>query len=89
MGEGVIINHSAIVDHDCEVGSWSHVAPHATLGGNVRVGNGVLVGANATVLPGKSVGARATIGAGAVVVADVAEDIVCRGVPARASRGSR
>jgi sugar O-acyltransferase (sialic acid O-acetyltransferase NeuD family) len=84
VGEGAIVNHAAVVDHDCEVGSWSHVAPHATLGGNVRIGAAVLIGANATVLPGLRVGARATVGAGAVVVADVAEGVICRGVPARA-----
>jgi sugar O-acyltransferase (sialic acid O-acetyltransferase NeuD family) len=83
VGEGVIVNHGAVVDHDCEVGAWSHIAPQATLGGAVRVGQSVLIGSGARVLPGKCVGTRAVVGAGAVVVRDVAEGIVSRGVPAR------
>jgi sugar O-acyltransferase (sialic acid O-acetyltransferase NeuD family) len=89
VGDGVIVNHAAVIDHDCEVGAWAHIAPHATLGGAVHIGTGVLVGANATVLPGRQVGSRATIGAGAVVVRDVAEGAVCRGVPARVDQGKR
>ncbi len=83
LGEGVIVNHNAVVDHDCEVGSWSHIAPHATLGGGVHIGLSVFVGSGAAVLPGKRIGARAVIGAGAVVVRDVSEGVVSRGIPAR------
>jgi acetyltransferase-like isoleucine patch superfamily enzyme len=41
------------------------------------------VGSGARVLPGIRVGDRAVIGAGAVVVADVPDDAVVTGVPAR------
>lgn len=83
LGEGVIVNSSAVVEHDVTVGDFSHIAPGAILGGGVRVGRRVLVGTNATVLPGVAVGDFVTIGAGAVVAADLPEAGVYAGVPAR------
>lgn len=82
LGRSVIINHGAIVDHDCQVGDFSHIAPGATLGGGVRVGQGVLVGSGAIVLPGVVIGDYALVGAGAVVLANVAAGITVAGVPA-------
>ena len=38
LGACVIVNHGAVVDHDVEVGAFSHVAPRAALGGGARVG---------------------------------------------------
>lgn len=83
VGRSVIINHGAIVDHDCTVGDFSHIAPNAVLGGCVAVGAGVLVGAGAKILPGVSVGDDAVIGAGAVVTANVNAGETWVGVPAR------
>jgi acetyltransferase-like isoleucine patch superfamily enzyme len=78
----VIINHGAVVDHDCEVGNFAHIAPNATLGGGVRIGDLALIGAGATILPQTTIGEGAIIGAGAVVVRDVGAGTVCAGVPA-------
>jgi len=86
LGEGVIVNHGAIVDHDCVVGAFSHIAPNATLGGNVKIGRRVLVGAGATVLPGVDVGDDCIIGAGAVVTASVGVGTWV-GVPAKRLEG--
>jgi sugar O-acyltransferase (sialic acid O-acetyltransferase NeuD family) len=83
LGAGVIVNHGAIVDHDCHVGQFTHIAPHATLGGNVHVGQRVLIGAGAVVLPGCKIGDDVTIGAGAVVTHDIQAPGVFVGVPAR------
>jgi len=86
VGEGVIINHGAIVDHECVIGHFCHVAPGATLAGNVRLGERVLVGAGANILPGIRIGDAAIIGAGAVVTADVPQGATYVGVPARQIR---
>jgi sugar O-acyltransferase (sialic acid O-acetyltransferase NeuD family) len=83
LGLCVIVNHGAVVDHDCDVGDFSHVAPAATLGGRVRVGAAVLIGAGASVLPGLSICSGAVIGAGSVVHRDVTRPGVYAGVPAR------
>lgn len=89
VGSGAILNHGCIVDHECRVGAFAHIAPNATLGGCVRVGDRVLVGAGANILPGVSVGDDAVIGAGAVVTCDVAVGATVSGVPARLHGGSR
>ncbi|MBP6096246.1 MAG: acetyltransferase [Methyloversatilis sp.] len=83
VGDGVIVNHGAIVDHDCQVGAWSHIAPRSVLGGGVIVGRRVLVGSGAIILPGLQIGDDAIIGAGAVVTKDVAEGQLKVGIPAR------
>lgn len=83
---GAIINTGAIVEHDCRVGAFAHISPHATLTGAARVGAGTHIGASATVLPGIEVGAETTIGAGAVVVRSIPSKVTAFGVPARVIR---
>jgi sugar O-acyltransferase (sialic acid O-acetyltransferase NeuD family) len=83
LGRGVVVNTAAVVEHDVVVGDGSHVAPAAVLLGAVEVGAGTLVGSGARVLPGIRIGDRVVVGAGAVVVADVPDDEVVVGVPAR------
>ena len=83
IGSHVIVNTNAVVEHDCVIGDFTHVAPAACLGGEVRTGVGVLVGAGATILPGLEIGNRAIVGAGAVVTRNVAAGDVVVGIPAR------
>ena len=80
---GVIVNHGAVVDHDVQLGAFCHVAPNATLGGSVRVGQRVLVGASAVVLPGIGIADDVVVGAGAVVRAPLLSAGTYVGVPAR------
>lgn len=82
---GVILNHAAVVDHDCDVGEFTHIAPGAILGGDVQVGSSVLIGAGAVLLPGVKVGDGVVVGAGAVVTRDVSGGVFV-GVPARPAR---
>ena len=86
LGEAVIVNTGAVVEHDCVVGDSVHVAPGARVLGECVLEAGAFVGAGAVVLPGRTVGAGARIGAGAVVVGDVPAGTTVMGVPARASR---
>ena len=83
IGNHVIINTGAQLDHDCIVEDYAHIAPRVVLCGNVSVGEGTLIGAGATVIPGKKIGKWATIGAGAVVVKDIPDFAVAVGHPAR------
>ena len=86
LGVCVIVNHGAVVDHDVQVGDFSHIAPLVALGGNVRVGARVLVGAGASVLPGVRIGDDIVVGAGAVVREHLDAPGVYAGVPARRMR---
>ncbi len=83
VGNGVILNTHCSVEHDCEIGSFTHIAPGAILSGGVVVGREVLVGANAVVCQNKLIGDGCVIGAGAVVTTDCTDSGTYVGVPAR------
>ena len=82
LGEAVVVNTGAVVEHDCVVGDAVHVAPGAYLLGECVVGAHALVGSRAVVLPGRTVGSGARVGAGAVVTEDVPPGTTVVGVPA-------
>jgi len=84
IGNHVIINTGAQVDHDCVIEDYAHIAPRVTLCGRVHVGEGALIGAGAIVIPGKRIGAWAVVGAGSVVIHDVPDGAKVVGNPARA-----
>ena len=83
IGHGVIVNTNASADHDCVLGSYSHIAPGTHLAGNVTIEEEAFCGVGASIVPHQRVGARATVGAGAVVVRDIPSDEVWVGCPAR------
>ncbi|MCG3470214.1 acetyltransferase [Xenorhabdus bovienii] len=84
IGKGAIINHGAVVEHDCIVGDFSHIAPNATLLGEVKLGKRVFIGANATILPGIRIADDSIIGAGAVVTKDILKpSCTAIGIPAK------
>jgi len=80
---GCIVNHASVVDHDCSVGEYSHIAPGAILGGGVNVGKQCLIGAGSVVLPGLSIGDGAIVGAGSVVTKSISENEKVVGNPAK------
>lgn len=83
IGKHCIINTGASVDHDCVVGDFCHVAPHATLCGQVHLDEGVLMGAGSCAIPCVKIGSWTVIGAGAAVVNDIEEGVTAVGIPAR------
>lgn len=83
IGEGSIVNTGAVVEHDCEVGGYVHMAPRALLCGAVHVGEGSHIGAQSMVKQGVRLGPRTLVGAGAIVVKDFAGDGALVGIPAR------
>lgn len=83
IGQHCIINTSAIVEHDCLVADFTHIAPGTVLTGMVKVGSLTLIGANCTVVPGKSIGNHCLIAAGSVVTTDIPDNVLARGNPAR------
>ena len=83
IGRATVINTSASVDHDCVLEDGVHISPGAHLAGGVCVGARSWVGIGASIKQLIQIGADVTIGAGAVVVADVADSVTVVGVPAR------
>lgn len=86
VGRHSIINTGAIVEHDCEIGDFVHLAPGARLAGGVIIEEGAFVGLGAIVIPGVRIGAFAVVGAGAVVIRDVEPETVVAGNPAHKLR---
>lgn len=83
VGNGVICNTGSIVEHDCILGDFCHIAPGATLCGTVEVGPLSFIGANAVVVQGVKIGSNVTIGAGSVVLEDVPDNQTLVGNPAK------
>jgi sugar O-acyltransferase (sialic acid O-acetyltransferase NeuD family) len=86
VGDNVIVNTSASVDHDCVIEAHVHIAPGARLAGEVKIGCESLIGIGACFKPGLTVGRNCVVGAGAVVLRDVPDNSVVGGNPARALR---
>ena len=83
IGKGTVINTGAIVEHECVIAEYCHIAPGAVLAGKVHIGANSFIGANATVIQGVQIGSNVTIGAGAVVLDDVPNGMTYIGNPAR------
>lgn len=65
VGSHSIVNSGALVEHDCNIGAYNHIAPKATLCGQVKTEDNVYIGAGSTVIQGLSIGCGAIVGAGA------------------------
>lgn len=83
IGECAIINTAAVVEHDCVLGEFVHVAPGACLAGNVEVGQKAHIGIGAVVIEGVRIGAEAVLGAGAVAAHNIPAGCTAVGVPAK------
>jgi len=83
VGLNSIINTQASLDHDCCLGAHVHVAPGATLCGNVQVQDRAFIASGATVIQGLTVEEGAVVGAGAVLVRNLAARLMLIGPAAR------
>ena len=82
----VIVNTSAVIDHDCKVHEASHIRPGAILAGNVTVGSKSWVGLGAKLLEGVTIGDGVIVGAGSVVTSNFPDRVLLTGVPVRVKR---
>lgn len=67
LGNNVIINTRASVDHDCRIEDHVHVAPGAVLSGNVTVGDSAHIGTGACIVQGIHILAGTLVKAGRLV----------------------
>ena len=83
IGKHCIINTGSSVDHECIIDDFVHISPHATLCGNVHVGESTWIGAGAIVIQGVKIGKNCIIGAGSVVLKDIPDNTTAFGNPAK------
>ena len=86
VGDGVIVNTGATIDHDCVLASFCHIAPGSNIAGCVRVGTGAFLGTGTKVIPRVWVGEWSVTGAGTTIIADLPREVLAVGVPARIIR---
>lgn len=77
IGSNSIINTSAVVDHDSEIGCHNHIAPGATLSGSVITGPRVHIGTGANIIQLITIGAGVVVGAGTTITKDVENNTIC------------
>lgn len=82
-----IINSGGLIEHDCKIGSFVHVAPGAVLCGEVTVGENTHIGAGAIIKQQLQIGSSAVIGMGSVVIDSIPDNSLSFGNPCRV-RGS-
>ncbi len=74
IGDGVICNTQSVIEHECTIGAFSHIAPGAVLCGNVDIGENSFVGARAVVKQDVKIGTNVIVGAGTVVIRDIPDN---------------
>lgn len=77
IGEHSIINTAAVVEHDCNIGVNNHIAPCATLCGQVKTEADVFIGANATIIPNVELKQGCIVGAGATLTRSLLAGQTC------------
>ncbi len=82
LGTGVILNTRSVVDHDNQIGDFSHVAPGGILCGTVTVGSHTWIGAGSIIRDHLSIGREVMIGAGSLVLKDIPDGQTAYGSPA-------
>jgi UDP-N-acetylbacillosamine N-acetyltransferase len=86
LGDNVIVNTCASIDHECVIEDGAHICPGVHLAGRVRIGRMTQVGIGSAIKDRVRVGQGTVIGAGSVVVSDLPDGVVAYGVPARVVR---
>lgn len=86
LGNNVIVNSRALIEHDCRIGDHAHIASGAVICGGCSIGSDVHIGAGAVVIQGIQIGNGAIIAAGAVVIHNVEPLTLVAGVPAGTKR---
>lgn len=67
VGKCCIVNTGAIIDHECDISDFVHVAVGTVICGQVKVGRGAFIGANSTVIQCRTIDEYTIVPAGETV----------------------
>lgn len=83
IGNCSIINTMALVEHECSIGDFVHIAPGSILCGGVTVGENTHIGAGSIIKQETSIGSDTIIGMGSVVVSSIGNCAIAYGNPCK------
>lgn len=83
IGKHCIINTASVIEHDCVIEDYVHIAPSVTLAGNILIKKRAQIGIGVRIIPGITIGEDAIIGAGTVVIKDVPAGATVVGNPGK------
>lgn len=83
LGDNVVVNSGAIVEHDCTIGENTFIGPGAVIGGGVTIGKDCFIGLGARIKNGITISDQVTVGMGAIVTRSLTEPGVYHGSPLR------
>ncbi len=86
VGCNALVQFNTVVGHDIVIGAHAVVSSGVMLGGGCHIGEGSFVGMGASVKEQVTVGHYAVVGMGATVFADLGDELIALGNPARAVR---
>lgn len=85
--DGVILNTSSTVDHDCIIESFVHISPGVHIAGTVHIGNSTWIGIGSSVINDITIETNCIVGAGSIVVKNLKQSGKYFGVPAKLING--
>lgn len=83
LGQNVLVNTGSVIEHDCVLDDHVFVGPGCAIAGRVHIKTRAFIGIGANAIQGLTIGAGAIVAGGAMVVRDVPDGKLARGVPAR------
>lgn len=81
IGENVVVNSGAIVEHDCKIGDNTFIGPGAVIGGATEIGCDCFIGLGARLKNGIKIGDGISIAMGAIVDKKLVEPGIYHGNP--------
>lgn len=86
LGPNVALNVQAIVGHDIRIGAHSVLSSMVNVGGASTIGPRSYLGMGVQMIQGLTLGADVIVGMGSVVFADIPDEMIALGNPARPMR---
>ena len=83
IGNNVIINTFANIEHDAIIGNQCHISTGSMINGECNVGERVFIGSLSVLSNGIDVGNDTIVGAGTIVIKSLPSNCIVAGVPAK------
>lgn len=89
LGDGVLLNTKASLDHDTDAAPFASLAPGVITGGRARLGARSFLGLGTQLVRGAEIGADTVVGAGSLVLGSLPAGVVAYGRPAQVIRSRK